>query len=203
MRFFEEGHRRLVHEYVERDLLDLNNDNTYHSSGGRGWTDRLPPADFDPAHVRPKDMWASAEAQELAQVSPEMHEEFSLQYERRLLAPFGLTGYGCCEALDNKLELVKKVPNMRRISISPFADVARCAGQLGGKYIFSWKPHPAHLVGDFDEEKIRDYIRSALEATRARGCVVEMILKDTHTCENRPERFTRWTEIARELAENN
>ena len=27
-------------------------------------------------------------------------------------------------------------------------------------------------------------------------------LKDTHTCENCPERFTRWTEIARELVEN-
>ena len=25
-----------------------------------------------------------------------------------------------------------------------------------------------------------------------------MILKDTHTCENHPERFTRWTEIARQ-----
>jgi hypothetical protein len=25
-----------------------------------------------------------------------------------------------------------------------------------------------------------------------------MILKDTHTCENHPERFTRWVEIARE-----
>jgi hypothetical protein len=70
---------------------------------------------------------------------------------------------------------------------------------LGDKYIFSWKPHPAHLVGDFDEKKVRDYIKAALDATR--GCVVEMILKDTHTCENRPERFTRWTEIARELAE--
>jgi hypothetical protein len=25
-----------------------------------------------------------------------------------------------------------------------------------------------------------------------------MILKDTHTCENRPERFDRWSLIARE-----
>ena len=42
-------------------------------------------------------MWASAEAQELAQVNPAQHAEFVLAYEKRLLAPFGLTGYGCCE----------------------------------------------------------------------------------------------------------
>ncbi|HRR79020.1 MAG TPA: hypothetical protein P5532_05415 [Planctomycetota bacterium] len=54
-------------------------------------------------------------------------------------------------------------------------------------------------MGGFDEGRLRSYIRHACEATR--GCVVEMILKDTHTCENHPERFTRWTEIAREVAE--
>jgi hypothetical protein len=26
-----------------------------------------------------------------------------------------------------------------------------------------------------------------------------MILKDTHTCEHRPERFDQWSRIAREL----
>lgn len=60
---------------------------------------------------------------------------------------------------------------------------------------------PAHLVGDFDEEKIRGYIQHTLDVTQANGCVVEMILKDTHTCENQPERFTRWTDIAREVVE--
>jgi hypothetical protein len=27
-----------------------------------------------------------------------------------------------------------------------------------------------------------------------------MILKDTHTCEHHPERFTRWTDIAQDVA---
>ncbi len=48
---------------------------------------------------------------------------------------------------------------------------------------------------------MRDYIRHAIEVAQANGCVLEMILKDTHTCENHPERFTWWTEIARELVE--
>lgn len=199
MAFLEEGYRGLIRQYVDLDLLSLNNDGTYHSSGGVGYTDELPKPDYDPAHIRPCDMWASAEAQEMAQVSPAMHAEFILPYEKRLLAPFGLNGYGCCEDLTQKLDDVLTIPNLRRISISPFANVERCAEKLGNRYIFSWKPHPAHLVGDFDPDKIRQYIRHTLEVTR--GCVVEMILKDTHTCENHPERFTRWTEIAQELVQ--
>jgi hypothetical protein len=195
MAFLAEGYRRRIAQYAELGVLDLNNDGSYHSSGGVGYSDELPKPGYDPARPRLSDLWASAEAQEMALVSPEMHEEFVLQYERRLLEPFGLNGYGCCEDLTLKLDYVLRIPNIRRISISPFADVGKCAGQLGDRAIFSWKPHPAHLVGDFDEAKVRGYIREALAATR--GCVVELVLKDTHTCENRPERFTRWTEIAR------
>ncbi|MFO7907906.1 MAG: hypothetical protein R6U98_35005 [Pirellulaceae bacterium] len=197
MSILEEGYRGMVRQYVEQDLLSLNNDGTYHSSGGVGYTDELPQDDFDGDHVRPCDMWASAEAQELAQVSPEMHAEFALQYEKRLLEPFGLNGYGCCEDLTRKLDDVFDIHNIRRISISPFADVEACARQLERDYIFSWKPHPAHLCGEFSPERIRGYIQHTLDV--AGDCVLEMVLKDTHTCDHHPERFTIWTDIAREL----
>jgi hypothetical protein len=196
MSILEEGHHRLVQQYVDRNLLALNNNETYHSSGGVGYTTELPQADFQ-GTVRPGDMWSSAEAQEMAQVSPEMHAEFILPYEKRLLAPFGLNGYGCCEDLAAKLDDVLTIPNLRRVSISPFADVDRCAAKLGKRAIFSWKPHPAHLVGAFSPEQIRSYVQHTIDVTR--DCVVEMILKDTHTCENHPERFTAWTDIAQEL----
>ena len=201
MAFLEEGHHRLVRQYVEQNLLSLNNDNTYHSSGGNGFTEDLPAPGLDPDRVRPRDMWASAEAQELAQVSPAMHREFSLEYEKRLLAPFGLNGYGCCEDLTAKLDDVLTIPRLRRVSCSPWAHVDRCAEKLGPKCIFSWKPHPSHLVGAFSVEKIRGYVQHAVDAARRHGCVLEMILKDTHTCEQRPERFDEWTRIARRIVE--
>lgn len=199
MAFLEEGHRRIMHQYEALNLLSLNNDGTYHSSGGVGYTDELPLPDCDPARVRPCDMWASAESQELAQVSPEMHAEFALPYEKRLLEPFGLTGYGCCEDLTQKLDDVCAIPQIRRISISPWADVDRCAEKLQNRYIFSWKPNPAYLVGHFDPEFTRQYVQHTLDA--ARGCVLEIILKDTHTCNNDPSRFDQWTAIVRELIE--
>jgi hypothetical protein len=135
----------------------------------------------------------------MAQVSPAMHEEFILQYERRLLAPFGLNGYGCCEDLTRKLDDVLRIPNIRRISISPWADVERCAEKLGNRYIFSWKPKPQMVAGEYDPDRIRAYLRRALEQTR--GCVFEMVLKDTHTCDGHPERFEVWSRIAREEIE--
>jgi hypothetical protein len=197
MSFFEEANKHIVKQYVDMNLLSLNNDSTYHNSGGNGYTDELPKSGFDPDRVCLYDMWGSAEAQEMAQVSPKMHEEFILSYEKRLLEPFGLTGYGCCEDLTNKLDYVFKIPNIRRISIAPHADVDVCAEKLKNKYIFSWKPQPSHLVGDFNTEALRDYIKHTLEVTK--GCVLEMILKDTHTCQFHPERFDIWTQIAREL----
>jgi hypothetical protein len=201
MALLTEGNRRLLQQYADQNLLSLNNDWTYQNSGGNGYTDELPAPGFDPKRVRPCDMWASAESQELAQVSPAMHEDFALRYERPLLEPFGLNGYGCCEDLSRKMDDVLKIKNIRRISISPFADVDRCAEKLGNKAIYSWKPHPSHLVGMFDEDRVRAYIRHTLEVTRANGCVVEMILKDTHTCENHPERFDAWCRIARQEVE--
>ena len=198
MRFFTEGHKRLLRQMIALDLLSLNNDSTYHSSGGNGYTDELPAPGFDPQRARPCDLWASAELQELAGVSPRMHRDFAMRYERELLEPFGLTGYGCCEDLSRKLEDVLALPHMRRVSISPFADVDVSAEKLGPRAIFSWKPQPAHLAGLFDEPLIRAYARHTLDACRANGCVLEIILKDTHTCEQHPERFDAWTRIARE-----
>ncbi len=201
MAFLEQGYRGILRQYEEMRLLDLNNDNTYHSSGGVGWTDELPADGFDPDHVRPRDMWGSAESQELTLVSPQMHGDFALEYEKRVLEPFGLTGYACCDDLTLKMDRVLAIPHIRRISIAPAANVVKCAEQLGDRVIFSWKPNPTHLVGDFSEDRIAHYIRNGLEVCGRHRCVLEMILKDTHTCENHPERFDRWSEIARREVE--
>jgi len=198
MSILEAGNRGIIEQYQQLGLLELNNDNTYHSSGGNGWTNQLPAPGYS-GEVRLADMWASAEAQEMAEVSPEMHAEFILAYEKRLLEPFGLTGYGCCEDLTNKLEDVLAIPNIRRISISPFADVVRCCEIIGPRAIVSWKPHPAQLVGTFDEAAVRANLQMAVKAACSNGCTLEMILKDTHTCENHPERFSMWSTIAQQV----
>lgn len=201
MSILEAGYRGLIDQYVEQNLLSLNHDNTYHSSGGNGWLDAPPSGRTDPERVLPADLWASAESQEMDPVSPEFHRTFVMEYEKRLLEPFGLTGYGCCEGLHNKIDDVLTIPGIRRVSMSPFCDVDRAAPRVGNRFIFSWKPQPAHLVGRFNPDLIRGYLQHTLDLCRDHGCVLEIILKDTHTCEHHPERFTAWSRIARELVE--
>ena len=196
MAFFEEGHRRLLRQYQEQNLLSLNNDNTPIYTSGHGYSSELPRPGADPGRVGPGDLWGWAEAQEMAVVSPEMHAEFAFPYERRLLEPFGLNGYGCCDDVTRKLDFVLTIPNLRRVSVSPWADVGRCAERLKGDVIMMWKPQPAHLVGDFNPAAVESYLRRTVEVAATHGCVLEIVLLDTHTCENRPERFDQWAAAA-------
>ena len=165
-------------------------------------TDELPASGFDGTHVRWRDKWGGSNAQGFSEVSPDMHWEFALQYQIRILDRFGLNAYGCCEPLDRKLEYVKRIPRLRRVSISPWADVRRSAEGLQGDYVFSWKPNPACVAGAaFQPDTVRAGIRATIEIAREHGCVLEMILKDTHTVRNRPERLDAWVQIAMEEAE--
>ncbi len=203
--FTHAGMRRLMEvklEWMEsleaQGLLMLNNGNDSVGSGGLGFTEELPADGFDDKHVRLRDMWGFAEAQETVGLSPQMWNEFVLEYNLPFLERCGLNHFGCCEPLTDRLDILKeRVPRLRRISISPWADREKAAESLGRDYIYSWKPNPAQLAAvRFDEEKVRSYIRETLEITR--GCVVEIVLKDTHTCNNQPERFDRWAQIAQE-----
>ena len=203
MSIYEDGYRQLIRQYVDYNLLSLNNDGTYHASGGFGYTSQLPNSDYNPDKIRPCDIWAFAESQEMASVSPQMHEEFVRVYEKRLLEPFGLNGYGCCDPMDEKLVDVFLIPNIRRISISPFANIEKCAPKMGNKYIFSWKPNPSMLAGGFSVETVRNYVEHAIDVTKQFGCVLEIILKDTHTCDSHPERFEKWIDAVRSLIKGN
>ena len=128
-----------------------------------------------------------------------MFEEFSLQYQLPMLERFGLNCYGCCEPLDTRLELIKKIPRLRRLSISPWADLEISAESLEDKFVFSYKPNPSVLAAlTLDEELVRNQLREAVRITK--GCVLEIVMKDTHTVNHQPERIERWTEIAQEVA---
>ena len=193
-------HLSRLDQYEELNIMALNNGNNGVGSGGLGFTDELPQADFDGTHVRSVDLWGHATTQIFSEVSPAMHDEFALTYEKRFLERFGLSNYGCCEPLDKKLGIVKTIPNVRRISMSPWVDVELGAEELGSDYIFSYKPNPAMIgMEEWDEEFVRNYLRDALEKTR--GCVVEVIMKDLHTCRKEPWRMWEWVRIAMELAE--
>ncbi len=187
-------------DYLETNgFLTLNNEDDYVGSGGFGYTRSLPSPSFDGV-VRTADMWGFAESQEFVSVSPEKFEEFAFRFQLPLLSRFGLNCYGCCEPVHSRIHLLKTIPRLRRISISAWCDLDIAARELSDRYIFSYKPSPAVLAGEhLDETDIRRTLSHCLDV--ARGCKVEIIMKDTHTLRGEPERLTRWTEIAREVAD--
>ena len=193
-----DGHVGVVDQLESQKALHLNcGRGEWVGTGALGYTDELPADGFDPGHVRPRDLWGTCAAQVFAAVSPAMHEEFCLRHERRFLGKFGLTCYGCCEPLDRKIPVLRSIPNLRRISISAWADIEVAAEQLQDDYIFSWKPDPEVVSrGAWDPELARRRVRDFLRATG--GCVREIVLKDLETVGGEPRRLSEWLAIARE-----
>lgn len=195
------GYLRSIEQIEALGLLSAGHGNTRLGSGGYAWTDELPQPDFDGTHVRLKDIWARAATQIFTEgISPAMHEEFAVRYETRLLERFGLSCYGCCEPLDTKMHLVRSIPNLRRVSMSPWVNLERAAAAVGRDYVYTHKPNPSIVsMEQWHPDLARAQLREAFAKTRHN--VVEVNLQDLHTVRHEPRRLTEWTRIALELAE--
>jgi hypothetical protein len=148
--------------------------------------------------VKRRQLWAYMAAQEFTGVSPAMHEEFLLRYQLPILQHFGLVAYGCCEDLTHKIDMLRQIPNLRRIAVSPFAQVARCAEQIGRDYVLSYRPSPADMVSyDLNPARIRSILKKDLQACR--DCHVDITLKDVETVQGDPDRIRNWVVITREV----
>jgi hypothetical protein len=163
--------------------------------------DDLPSDDpRDPHYRRPlaaADIWGFGDSQETVGVSPAMFREFVLDYQAPVLRRCGLVAYGCCEPIHERIELlIAALPNLRRVSISPWTDLVAAARLLGRRYIFSRKPNPSPLCVGFDEESLRRDVRETLRI--AGDLNLEIVMKDVHTVQGDPSRLARWVKLVRE-----
>lgn len=177
------------------------NANTCHCS--YIYTDELLPDSGMGKEAITKNGWAFGLAQLFSSVSPSVTEEFELPYIKRMAEYFGMIYYGCCDRLDDRLDLVLTIPHLKKVSCSPWSVREAFAEKIGPKVIMSNKPTPALVAtASLDEDEIRRDLQRTVDAARKNNVNLEMILKDISTVKCEPERLTRWANIAMDVVNN-
>jgi hypothetical protein len=203
MRMVVDDLKRCLRWQEDQGLLVLNNGNDYMGSGSFCFSGELPQGDYD-GRVRSRDTWGHLNSQESIGISPEQFAEFVYPYYEELAREFGLVYYGCCEPVHNYWDRsLRNLPNLRKISISPWCDEEAIGERLnGGRVIYSRKPSP-NFIGikaEFDEEAFTAYVQKTAAAVKGR-CKAEFIFRDIYTLHGNRDKLRSAVEITRRIAE--
>ena len=112
---------------------------------------------------------------------------------------FAYTYYGCCEPLDNKFDIITEIKNLRKIGVSPWADIEVCGERIRGNYVYSRKPNPANVAIHTDPDVIRKEIEDTVKVCQKYGCPCDFTLKDISTVSGKPENLIIWAKTASEV----
>jgi hypothetical protein len=198
IRKFVEMENGVLDQFEQHGLLEAAPADI-HCTGA--FTDELPSKSYDGRRATAKDTWCFTMAQMFSEVSPEMQEEFDIIPLKPLVERYGLAYYGCCEPLHNKIDIVRRnLRNVRKISVSPWANKQISAEKIRGDYVFSAKPNPSHVaMGSLDRDLIRKDLTETVEICRRHNTPCELILKDVSTVCNDPSRLSEWEKIAMDV----
>jgi len=201
---FQNMLNRLADEYIaffqlqEKEGLVQSHTRMQHlCQGTYCFTDELKEG-VSPAKL--SDSWLFMDSQETAGISPEMYKELVFPAYAKVMSHFGLVSYGCCEAShpiwDNCLS---KVPNLRKVSISPWCDEEFMGERLQGTGITFLRKPPATLLGmdtpTLDEDAVLSCFRKTAKA--ARGCKLEIAQRDVYMVGGSAQKVRRFVELAR------
>ena len=165
------------------------------NQGSLSFTDELP----SEGPVTVGQVWGFMDSQETVGVSHDMFEEIVWPAYERLGKTFGLLSYGCCEPLDPVWDLISQFPNLRKASVSPWANEEKMGEYLRGtRTIYQRKPSPNFLGVDeqLDEDAWREHIEHTLRC--AQGCKLEFTSRDVYTIHDNIGKVARAVEIIRE-----
>ncbi len=192
-----DGYLSMLDQLEQQGLL-CQEQSLIHCTGA--YTDELPAPGYDPQRPRTKDLWMFGLAQMFSTVSPAMFKEFEVDYTSRICARFGLVYYGCCDPLDGKMDEVRMIPNVRKVSMSPWVNEERGAAEIGSDFVYSRKPNPAFLATvHFSPDQVRTDLLATRAACDKYDCPLEFILKDISTVGYEPERLFEWARIAMQV----
>ena len=196
MAFLLEEAEGTLTDLEDRGALTPNAGVDFLGTGGYGYTDELP---LRGKGVKLKDLWGFSESQESVGISRECFQEFIFPYQLKILERFGLNCYGCCEPLERWWDAVRRIPRLRKVTVSPWSDPLTMAERIGRDYVYVRKVNPAHMALPFiNEEAARKQLRDTFSAAHAHDCRVEVLLRDVVTLGGNIENAARWTKLAYE-----
>ncbi|MDH7570157.1 MAG: hypothetical protein QHJ73_11295 [Armatimonadota bacterium] len=143
--------------------------------------------------------WGAANSQEFDQVSPGMWEEFLLQYQKPILARFGITQYGCCENLTRKIPGVLSIPNLRVFVCSAWTSLDKVIEHAGRSHVIMWRQKASDVVFPHHTDGIARHLDEGMR--RLKGCAYQVVLRELQTLAGHPDRLHAWTRLAIEAAE--
>ena len=182
-----------IHQMNELELFDIYS-NTCHCS-----QTFLPDMPKEGDRALSGNAWAFGLAQLFTSVSPEITKEFEVDYMKRVFPYFGAIYYGCCDRLDDRMDYIRQLPKIRKLSCSPWSVREAFAEKMPEYCVMSNKPNPAFLAsGKLNEDIVREDIRRTIAAAKNYNRSLELIQKDISTVNHNPACLWRWQEIAME-----
>jgi hypothetical protein len=197
VQFLVDDKKRFFKYLLDEGLLCSNTDNQFAGPSSYGYTSELP---TKKEGVQLKDLWGWADSQETQMISPAMFDEFYLPAIAEISNLFGKLYYGCCERVDQKLQVIlKALPTIRSISVSGWTDVDSAADQMGANYVMSKKPYPAFVsTATADWDSVKQDAKRTAEAVKRNNTPIEVIYRDAYNPVITPSRIIEWIRVWKE-----
>jgi len=198
MRFLCDDRVRFFKWMQSENLLVPNTDNQFGGPSSYGYVSELLSPDSSNKVVL-KDLWVWPESQESVTFSPQMFKDFFLGYLAEVSNLFGLSYYGCCEPLDDRIDLIQKaIPNLRTVSISGWNDFRKIGSLLGKNYVHAKKPNPAFISGASpDWERMAKDIKDSFDACPNGN--MEVVVRDVYDINGDMKRLGQWVEMTKNI----
>jgi hypothetical protein len=149
--------------------------------------------------TRLENCWEAVSAQSLCGLSPAMYAEFLQPYHERLA---NLSGgrrvyYHACEDITKKIPIIRQLPNLGRLHISPWTDLEKAVDQLGQSFVLETEAHTADTIFLHTREQMRERIEWIISV--AGDSIFDINLTAIETTNGNPSVLTTWASIAQEV----
>lgn len=147
-----------------------------------------------------RDEWAYVSAQSSSGLGPAMYDEFVHRYNCRVAELYSgkTVYYHGCECLDEKLDAIATLPNLRRHHVSPWSSVGLAAKKYRGSVVLEVHAHPGKVFFGATRDDMKKEVEDLVAA--ADGHPMSLNLSDIHSVGENPATLRVWAEAAQEIA---